>query len=82
MEKVFEMNPEMVKLMSQKAMYNRPKLSRREQEHKRDSLMRYAYYGNGHWVRVHKNQDREDIKGCEYLSPKYRYAEEPRKRRR
>ena len=55
MEKVFEMNPEMVKLMSQKAMYNRPKLSRREQEHKRDSLMRYAYYGNGHWVRVHKN---------------------------
>jgi hypothetical protein len=81
MKKTFELNKEMMKLMAKKAMYVRPKLSRREQEHKRDSSMRLVYFGGGYkFVKVHLNQNRENIKGCEYLSPKYRYAE-PRKRR-
>ena len=80
-EKTFEINDEMRKLMAEKAKYARPNLSRREQEHKRDSSMRLAYFGGGYkFVKVHLNQNRENIKGCEYLSPRYRYAEEPRKR--
>lgn len=38
MENTFEMNE--LKLMAEKAKYARPKLSRREQEIKRDRLMR------------------------------------------
>lgn len=87
MEKVFGMNPEMVKLMSQKAMYNRPKLSRREQEIKRDSAMEFVNLGDLHYpyiVKVHRNRMNfiAHIRGCAYNLGKYRYAEEPRKRKR
>lgn len=89
MEKVFEMNPEMVKLMLQKAKYNRHKLSRREQEIKRDSAMEFVnlanlYQYHPYIVKVHRN--RMDFlahtRGCAYNLGRYRYAEEPRKRRR
>lgn len=83
MEKTFEMNKEMVKLMLEKAMYARPKLSRKEQEHKRDSSMKVLMMHTGYPVKVHRNCLTNDIymKGCEYLCDIYRYAQEPRKRR-
>lgn len=82
MEKTFEMNKEMMKLMT-KAIYARPKFSRREQEHKRDSSMQYVGLNSRYIVKVHRNcvTNDKDMKNCEYLRGMYRYAEEPRKRR-
>lgn len=82
MEKTFEMNQEMMKLMAEKAKYAMPKLSRREQELKRDSSMQYVTMGSGYVVKVHRNcvTNNKDMKNCEYLRGMYRYAEEPRKR--
>lgn len=87
MEKIFEQNMEaamMTKLLMEKAMYNRAKLSRKEQEHKRDSSMQLVTMGSGYVVKVHRNcvTNNKDMKNCEYLRGMYRYAEEPRKRRR
>lgn len=69
MEKTFEMDEEL-ELMVAKAMYARPNLSRREQEHKRDSSMRLAYFGGGYkFVKVHLNQNRENIKVVNIFLP-------------
>lgn len=82
MEKTFEMNEEM-KLMAEKAKYSRYNLSRREQEHKRDSSMKVLMMHTGYLVKVHHNCLTNDIymKGCEYHCDIYRYAQEPRKRK-
>ena len=82
MEKTFEMNEEMMKLIAEKAKYARPNLSRREQEHKRDSSMQYVGLSPIYIVKVHRNRvtNNKDMKNCEYLRGIYRYAEEPRKR--
>lgn len=82
MEKTFEMNAEMMKLMAEKAKYAMPKLSRREQELKRDSSMQCVGMNSGYIVKVHRNRvtNNKDTKNCEYLRGMYRYAEEPRKR--
>lgn len=83
MEKNFNANVEMMKLMAEKAKYAMPKLSRREQEHKRDSAMQYVGLRLNYIVKVHRNRvtNDKDMKNCEYLRGMYRYAEEPRKRR-
>lgn len=83
MNKTFEMNTEMAKLMMEKAKYVRPNLSRREQEHKRDSSMQYVGLMPNYIVKVHRNCviNNRDMKNCEYLRGMYHYAEEPRKRR-
>ena len=82
MEKTFEMDEEM-KLMAEKAKYVMSKLSRKEQEHKRDSAMQYVEFKPNYIVKVHRNHvtNDKDMKNCEYLRGMYRYAEEPRKRR-
>lgn len=82
MEKTFEMNKEM-KLMAEKAKYAISKLSRKEQEHKRDSAMQLVTMNSGYIVKVHRNRVTNDknMKTCEYLRGMYRYAEEPHKRR-
>lgn len=83
MEKTFEMNEEMImKLIAEKAKYARPKLSRREQEHRRDSSMQYVGLNSSYIVKVHRNRvtNNKDMKNCEYLRGMYRYAEEPCKR--
>lgn len=83
MEKTFEMNEEMImKLIAEKTKYSRPKLSRRKQEHKRDSSMQYVGLNSSYIVKVHRNRvtNNKDMKNCEYLRGMYRYAEEPRKR--
>lgn len=81
MEKTFEMNNELM-LMAKKAKYAMPKLSRKEQEHKRDSAMQLVTMNSGYIVKVHRNcvTNNKDMKNCEYLRGMYRYAEEPRKR--
>lgn len=83
MEKTFEINTEMVKLMMEKAMYARSKLSRKEQEHKRDSSMQYVGLNSRYIVKVHRNcvTNNKDMKNCEYLRGMYRYAQELRKRK-
>ena len=82
MEKTFEMNEELM-LMAEKAKYARTKLSRKEQEHKRDSSMKVLMMHTGYPVKVHRNCLTNDnyMKGCEYHCGIYRYAQEPRKRR-
>lgn len=85
MEKTFELNMKeamMTKLLMEKAMYNRPKLSRRERELKCDSSMKLVVMASGYMVKVHCNRiiNNKDMKNCEYLCGMYRYAEEPRKR--
>ena len=81
MEKTFELNKEMTKLMT-KTIYGRPELSRKEQEHKRDSSMQYVGLNSRYIVKVHRNRvtNNKDMKNCEYLRGMYRYAQEPRKR--
>lgn len=82
MEKTFEINDELM-LMAEKAKYAMSKLSRREQELKRDSSMQHVTMSSGYVVKVHRNciTNNKDMKNCEYLREMYRYAEEPRKRR-
>lgn len=81
MENIFEMDE--LKLMAEKAKYAHPNLSRREQEHKRDSSMKVLMMHTGYPVKVHRNCLTNDkyMKGCEYHCGIYRYAEKPRKRR-
>lgn len=83
MKTTFEMNAEMMNLMVKKVIYARPKLSRKEQEHKRDSSMQYVGLMPNYIVKVHRNRvtNNKDMKNCEYLRGMYRYAEEPHKRR-
>ena len=83
MNKIFEINDEMRKLMMEKAKYGRSNLSRREQEHKRDSSMQCVGLSSNYIVKVHRNcvTNDKDMKNCEYLRGMYRYAEEPRKRK-
>ena len=80
MENIFEIDE--LKLMAEKAKYASPYLSRREQEHKRDSSMQYIGLNSRYIVKVHRNRvtNNKDMKNCEYLRGMYRYAEEPRKR--
>lgn len=66
----------------EKARYARPNLSRKEQEHKRDSSMQYVGLRPNYIVKVHRNRvtNDKDMKNYEYLRGMYRYAQEPRKR--
>ena len=81
MEKTFEMDEELM-LMAEKARYARPNLSRREQEHKRDSSMQHVVLRSNYIVKVHRNRvtNNKDMKNCEYLRGMYRYAEGLHKR--
>ena len=81
MEETFEIDE--LELMAEKAKYARPNLSRREQEHRRDSSMQHVGLNSRYIVKVHRNRvtNNKDMKNCEYLRGMYRYAEEPRKRR-
>lgn len=84
MEKTFDMNKEMMKLMMEKAMYARPNFSRKEQEHKRDSSMQHIpYAGTVYLAKCHRNNinDTDKVGKCSYLLSCYRYAQEPRKRK-
>ena len=69
------MNDELM-LMAEKAKYAMPKLSRREQEIKRDSAMQLVTMNSGYIVKVHRNRitNNKDMKNCEYLRGMYRYA--------